>query len=296
MFFIYPPGPPPFDPSQYNGHIVKQDNGTSTAWLVVDAQGHRNWIPDEATYNCLKSAGHPGPDLLSAAQLNQLPDQNGVWAHCSTSGGGSSGGGGNGGSGGSGGSGGGGSGGGGSDTTPPSVPAGLSVSNQTTSSLRLNWAASSDNVGVSGYDVLLNGAKTATVTTTYGDFAGLSCGSQYTLGVEARDAAGNVSAVASVSGSTAACPSPSVWVTKGAAQTTSGCTSVTYCYQFVVHFANFPPGNHNVVCYSDYPPPAGPYRSYTTADGTSYGCLSYGYPNTHVWASVDGVVSAQLLW
>jgi surface antigen len=79
-------GPPPtFDPGAYVGHIVKQNNGNVTAWLVVNDNGpHRNWIPDQATYNCLKSKGAPGPDLLSAAQLNQMPDENGVWAYCTS--------------------------------------------------------------------------------------------------------------------------------------------------------------------------------------------------------------------
>ena len=77
------PAPPPaFNPAAYNGHIVKQNNGSTTAWLVIDPQGHRNWIPTAAVYNCLVAAGHPGPDLLSAAQLNQLPDQTGIWATC----------------------------------------------------------------------------------------------------------------------------------------------------------------------------------------------------------------------
>ena len=71
-----------FNPAAYNGHIVKQNNGTVTSWLVTN--GHRNWIPDQATYNCLKTAGHPGPDYLSSDELNQLPDQSGVSATCSS--------------------------------------------------------------------------------------------------------------------------------------------------------------------------------------------------------------------
>jgi glucosylceramidase len=71
-------------PSVYVGHIVQWEGDTNTqktAWLVTP-DGHRNWIPDVATYNCLKSHGAPGPDVLTSWELNQLPDDNGVWARC----------------------------------------------------------------------------------------------------------------------------------------------------------------------------------------------------------------------
>jgi hypothetical protein len=71
-------------PSTYVGHIVQWEGDTNTqktAWLVTP-DGHRNWIPDSVTYNCLKSHGSPGPNILTSWELNQLPDQNGVWATC----------------------------------------------------------------------------------------------------------------------------------------------------------------------------------------------------------------------
>src|SRR6266540_1136914 len=46
-----------------------------------------------------------------------------------------------------------GGGGGGPDTSPPSVPTGLRVTGVTTSSISLAWNASTDNVGVTGYQV-----------------------------------------------------------------------------------------------------------------------------------------------
>ncbi|MBL0111038.1 MAG: hypothetical protein IPP42_09330 [Saprospiraceae bacterium] len=45
------------------------------------------------------------------------------------------------------------------DTESPSAPANLAVSNLAQSSLTLSWTASSDNVGVAGYDVYQNGSK-----------------------------------------------------------------------------------------------------------------------------------------
>src|SRR5919204_169417 len=103
------------------------------------------------------------------------------------------------------------------DTTAPSMPTGLTVGSTTTNSIALSWTASTDNVGVTGYDLLLNSAKVASATSTTYTFSGLSCGTSYTLGVDAFDAAGNHSSASSVTGTTAACSSSSgyqhvVWV------------------------------------------------------------------------------------
>ena len=93
-----------------------------------------------------------------------------------------------------------------SDTTPPSAPTGLTPGTKTTTSIAFAWTAATDNVGVTGYDVLLNGSKLSSVTSTSASAASLTCGTSYTLGVDAFDAAGNHSNVTSVSASTAACP------------------------------------------------------------------------------------------
>jgi chitodextrinase len=94
------------------------------------------------------------------------------------------------------------------DTSPPTVPAGLSVTSSSVSSVSLAWSASSDNVGVSGYGLYRNGVGAGTSASTTSTLSGLACGTSYTFGVDAFDAAGNRSAVASVSGSTGACPPP----------------------------------------------------------------------------------------
>src|SRR5205823_4329834 len=48
------------------------------------------------------------------------------------------------------------------DTTPPTVPTGLTASAVSSSQINLSWTASSDNVGVSGYRVYRNGTQIAT--------------------------------------------------------------------------------------------------------------------------------------
>lgn len=94
-----------------------------------------------------------------------------------------------------------------SDTVAPSVPTGLAVGAVTTSSIALSWTASTDNVGVTGYQVLRNGAVVGTPSGTSYNDAGLAANTTYTYTVKARDAAGNVSgASTAVNGKTASVP------------------------------------------------------------------------------------------
>jgi chitinase len=81
----------------------------------------------------------------------------------------------------------------GPDTQAPSVPAGLAVGAVTASTVDLSWSASTDNVGVTGYDVVRGGTRVATVTGTSFTDAGLAASTTFTYRVLARDAAGNVS-------------------------------------------------------------------------------------------------------
>ena len=60
----------------------------------------------------------------------------------------------------------------------------------------LSWTASTDNVGVAGYDIYRNGTKINTnlvTTTNYGD-AGLAANTTYNYYVVAKDTTGNQSA------------------------------------------------------------------------------------------------------
>lgn len=86
-----------------------------------------------------------------------------------------------------------GGGGGGSDTQAPTAPSGLTATGKTSSSVSLQWNASTDNVGVAGYDVYSGTNKVASVSGTSATVTGLSASTSYTFTVKARDAAGNVS-------------------------------------------------------------------------------------------------------
>src|SRR4029450_2263023 len=96
------------------------------------------------------------------------------------------------------------------DSEPPSAPSNLSVTSATTTtSIGLAWNASTDNVGVAGYNVFLNGIKVWSPFGTSYTYLGLTCGTPYTVAVEAYDAAGNLSSRPSITTSTLACaPSP----------------------------------------------------------------------------------------
>ncbi|WP_301174328.1 discoidin domain-containing protein [Actinomadura geliboluensis] len=80
------------------------------------------------------------------------------------------------------------------DQTAPTAPTGLAFSEPSAGKIKLTWNASSDAVGVTGYDVYANGEKRASVAggvlTYTDDQPGTATVSYF---VRARDAAGNVS-------------------------------------------------------------------------------------------------------
>jgi chitodextrinase len=94
------------------------------------------------------------------------------------------------------------------DTTAPSAPTGLAASGVTSGSVTLSWNAATDNVGVTGYQVVRNGTVLPTTVSalTYTD-SGLSASTQYTYTVRAVDAAGNTSVDSSPVSVTTSAPS-----------------------------------------------------------------------------------------
>ncbi|KUN36066.1 glycoside hydrolase family 18 chitinase [Streptomyces longwoodensis] len=73
--------------------------------------------------------------------------------------------------------------------TAPSAPGTPTASSVTDTSVKLSWSAATDDKGVKNYDVLRDGAKVATVTTTSYTDTGLTAGTDYTYTVQARDTA-----------------------------------------------------------------------------------------------------------
>jgi fibronectin type 3 domain-containing protein len=89
------------------------------------------------------------------------------------------------------------------DVTAPSVPTGLTTSTPWRGEIDLNWTESTDNVGVTGYDIYRNGVllTTSGPQTTYQDLA-VSPSTTYTYEVRARDNAGNTSALSASASAT----------------------------------------------------------------------------------------------
>ncbi len=80
------------------------------------------------------------------------------------------------------------------DTQAPTTPGAVTVSNIATTTATATWTASTDNVGVTSYEVYVNGALLKTVTTNSVSLTGLTDNTAYTIKVRATDAAGNYSA------------------------------------------------------------------------------------------------------
>jgi chitodextrinase len=85
------------------------------------------------------------------------------------------------------------------DTEAPTDPSNIVASNITASGATLNWTGSTDNVGVSSYNISIDGAAVGTSTSTSFDVTGLSPLTSYTASVNAEDAAGNISGSATTS-------------------------------------------------------------------------------------------------
>ncbi|TVX94008.1 glycoside hydrolase family 19 protein [Paenibacillus agilis] len=94
------------------------------------------------------------------------------------------------------------SGGGQNDTVAPTPPTNVASPSQSATSITLSWTASTDNVGVTAYDIYRNNVKVGTSTTTTFTDNGLQALTSYSYKVRALDAAGNFADSAAVPVST----------------------------------------------------------------------------------------------
>ncbi len=106
------------------------------------------------------------------------------------------------------------------DTQAPTAPGAVNFSNAAETSLKLNWSASTDNVGVVDYRIdVATDNQFSNILTAYANksvgnvlsfsVTGLNAGKTYYARVRAVDAAGNISTSSSVSGQTSDTAKPS---------------------------------------------------------------------------------------
>ncbi|PSL45428.1 chitodextrinase [Chitinophaga niastensis] len=84
------------------------------------------------------------------------------------------------------------------DPIPPSVPGSLTATSITSNSAILSWTASTDNIGVTGYEVYRNGILIDTTAATTLSVTHLNAAGAYSFYVKARDAFGNRSAASNL--------------------------------------------------------------------------------------------------
>lgn len=79
------------------------------------------------------------------------------------------------------------------DNEPPTTPTDLAASGTTARQTTLNWTASTDNIGVTGYDLYRDDVMITTVAGTTHTVTGLAPLTTYSFYVKAKDASGNES-------------------------------------------------------------------------------------------------------
>ena len=117
------------------------------------------------------------------------------------------------------------------DTEAPTAPTNLVTSSITESTVDLSWNDSSDNIGVSGYDVYQGATKIATVTSNTFQVTGLTHSTSYNFSVIAKDAAGNESAASNTINATTLAPdteAPSAPSSLSASNTTDTSTDLSW--------------------------------------------------------------------
>ncbi|MDD7915945.1 endonuclease [Polaribacter ponticola] len=89
------------------------------------------------------------------------------------------------------------------DTEAPTTPTNVTLSNISLNSITVNWDASTDNKGVTGYNVYIDGVLKTQTTNTNTTFSNLETNTSYNFTVVAKDLINNMSATSTaVNGTT----------------------------------------------------------------------------------------------
>ena len=156
------------------------------------------------------------------------------------------------------------------DAQAPTAPSALTASGTTQTATTLTWSAATDNVAVTGYDVYRNGTKinaTVVTTTTYA-VTGLTASTAYSFYVQARDAAGNISA-----------NSNTVAVTTSAVPTTCSGNGAINFQRWNNVTGTTVASLTSIAAYPNSPTTSGTYTSFEapTNSGDNFGLRMWGY-------------------
>ncbi len=187
------------------------------------------------------------------------------------------------------------------DTQRPTAPTRLAASSITSSGATLTWTASTDDVGVVGYDVLSGSTRlSATATATTATLTGLSAGTTYTLTVVARDAAGNVSPSSNAVTFTTAAPTPFELLWQDDFNGFEGARWQLMTHSWDGNLAQFSTANarfqNGVLSLLLTPEPSDTAKPFRGVEMRSSSTLTYGKIETRArFAKGSGVVSGTVL-
>lgn len=137
------------------------------------------------------------------------------------------------------------------DTTAPTAPSGLVASGVNSTGFTVSWTASTDAVGVTGYEVFIGGVSYGTTTSLSQTVTGRTPATAHSVTVRARDAAGNWSPASSpLSVTTSAAPvttNHSIWGSSvpgsGPQLMTDGAPGIILGQKFYTYGVSTGPGN-----------------------------------------------------
>ena len=156
---------------------------------------------------------------------------------------------------------------GGSDTTAPTAPV-LAASGTTSTSTNLSWSGATDNVGVTGYEIYLNGNLSGSTASTTYTVTGLTPSTTYSFTVKAKDAAGN--------------PSTS---SNAVSVTTLAGSSVSYCSASANNTADERIGNVKFGTINNTSTGTAGYENFTSVSTSVNRGTSYSISVTPAWTS-----------
>ena len=168
------------------------------------------------------------------------------------------------------------------DTQTPSAPTNLMATPASSTQINLTWTASTDNVGVTGYNIYVNGAttKTATVTTTSYSSTGLAANTAYSYAVTAVDSAGNESGKTIVSATTLAAADTTAPVVTFTVPSTSSSLTVN----FTTFTATDAVGVIGYMVNETATPPLATATGWTTTPSLGYVFTTAGAKTLYAWA------------